>query len=431
MSEDNQNQNTYINKAISSAFLLRICGLGLAFLSQILLARIFPKAELGSYFFLMSISTLIIAFSTLGMNKAALKFVPTKSSDPKGNLHYVISYFSKVILISATSVALLAVLLLRLYSKNDIASLTIAGASIFLIICIIGALSEYYSGILLGYKKTVLSLLTTQVVKPVLMLCGIAVIWVFGFSTEFITVLAVNAIAAIGVFILIRFFYHKLGSAKGSSTFESSGEKKELLVLGLGFQGIVLCNIFLTQTDSIMIGIMLTSEDVASYAVALKVAGLLTFFLNASNMVAAPLISKYYAESRIEQLRVLVRYISRLVIFVTGFFAFAVILFSEKILGLFGSTYTDAATLLQILCVGTFFNSMTGPASYLLSLTGHQREVLLVLAGSAILNIILNYVLIAYMGLLGAAVATCIVTIFWNLALFFIVRNRIGITTFI
>ena len=51
-------------------------------------------------------------------------------------------------------------------------------------------------------------------------------------------------------------------------------------------------------------------------------------------------------------------------------------------------------------------NSFVGPAGFLMMMTGHHREAALILAMAALLQIVMNAILIPRYGLIGAATAT-------------------------
>ena len=422
---------SYIHKAISGGFMLKIMGLGLGVLSQIILARTYPQDELGSYFFLISISAFVIAISTFGMNKASLKFIPLKINKNINNLEWIIKYFSKRIVTAGGVIGLIFIMAVWMIGNEKLPQITIVGVASFIVICMSSSATEFYTGVIQGYKKIALSIVPTYVVKPVLIIIGVGLLWISDIPAGYTSILIINGVASILVLGLIMRFYRKIKTKSTINKFENISEKKELILLGVGFQGILICNIFLTQTDSVMIGLLLGAGEVASYVIALKVANLLTFFLTITNTVAAPIISKLYADDELEKLKVVIRYICRIVFLVTGVTALVIIMYAEDILGIFGDVYKESAIILKILCLGAFVNSITGPASYLLSLTGHQKEVLGILLMSVALNILMNYLLISSLGLIGAAISTCITTVIWNLSLFLIVKMKLGITSFL
>jgi O-antigen/teichoic acid export membrane protein len=70
-----------------------------------------------------------------------------------------------------------------------------------------------------------------------------------------------------------------------------------------------------------------------------------------------------------------------------------------------------------------------GSASLLLVMTGHERDAAVGLGIGALLNIVLSLILIPQWGLEGAAVATTISMVAWNLLLVAFVFKRLQIHT--
>ena len=62
----------------------------------------------------------------------------------------------------------------------------------------------------------------------------------------------------------------------------------------------------------------------------------------------------------------------------------------------------------------------------LLNMTGHERDTALVVGMSAVANIALNLLLIPRLGLEGAAIATALGTLAWNVLLSYFVYKRLG-----
>ena len=68
---------------------------------------------------------------------------------------------------------------------------------------------------------------------------------------------------------------------------------------------------------------------------------------------------------------------------------------------------------------------MCGPVGVTLYMTGHESIANRIFTASAVLNVILNFALIPRFGIVGAAVATSISLIAWNLGLWVVVRRRL------
>ena len=60
-------------------------------------------------------------------------------------------------------------------------------------------------------------------------------------------------------------------------------------------------------------------------------------------------------------------------------------------------------------------------------MTGHERDVMLVVISSTILNIIITFLLTPHYGIVGGAIAHAVTLAIAQIAMFFAVRKRMGI----
>jgi O-antigen/teichoic acid export membrane protein len=107
--------------------------------------------------------------------------------------------------------------------------------------------------------------------------------------------------------------------------------------------------------------------------------------------------------------------------------AIAAVIWGQTILGWFGPEFTDAKNAFDILVVGQLVNALAGPVGYLLTMTGHQTQAARILGACAAANLVLNALLIPSFGGTGAAVATSVSMIAWNVSMAWVVRRELDI----
>jgi O-antigen/teichoic acid export membrane protein len=78
------------------------------------------------------------------------------------------------------------------------------------------------------------------------------------------------------------------------------------------------------------------------------------------------------------------------------------------------------------LCLATI-GSIGG---YLLTMTGHQRDASIVIASTAVFNLLLTLVLTPMFGIIGTATATAIAVLLRGILLAVIVRRKVGVSLF-
>ena len=159
----------------------------------------------------------------------------------------------------------------------------------------------------------------------------------------------------------------------------------------------------------------------------MKTAVSISFFLTAVNAVAAPRIAALHAQGKRAELQTLVSTMAHWIFWPALATSAAAIIFGLTILAMFGPAFSAGYDALVILVCGHLVRASTGLVSDLLGVTGHQDENAWVLAWSALLNVILNVLLIPRFGIVGAATATAVTMAFWNVWLWLLARGRVGV----
>jgi len=239
-------------------------------------------------------------------------------------------------------------------------------------------------------------------------------------------ILGLYIIVIISSYWLIKESLIEIGNVKGTDTTSYFSILKFSLPLLLAGSMMFLIN----WIDTVMVGMFLTERDVGIYNIALKLSGLLLIFLTAVNTVAAPIFSENFTAGNFKNLQQSVQYSTKLIFILTVPVFVLMVLFPEFILGIFGEAFQEGKPALIILCFGNLMNALAGSAGYFLLMTNSQIAFMNITAGSAILAIILNYLLIPIMGIEGAALATCIGMFVWNGACILFIRQTYNIKTY-
>ena len=82
---------------------------------------------------------------------------------------------------------------------------------------------------------------------------------------------------------------------------------------------------------------------------------------------------------------------------------------------------------MKILLVCQVINVITGSVINLMTMTKYQKETLYVFSMSLVFNLVLNLVLIPIYGMEGAAWATGITTIVWNITALLLIRKKLKV----
>jgi O-antigen/teichoic acid export membrane protein len=186
-------------------------------------------------------------------------------------------------------------------------------------------------------------------------------------------------------------------------------------------------NIILKRTDILMLGAMAGSKTVGIYAAAVRISGLLTFGLASLNMIAAPMISQLYASKKHVELQQMLSFSAKILAVFAFPLTLVTILFGKWMLGFFGIGFDSAYTALVILVAGQLINTLSGSVGLLMAMTGHQNQSAFIMGVCFFINILLNLVFISYWGINGAALATSLSAMLWNILLLIYIRKNIDL----
>ena len=196
----------------------------------------------------------------------------------------------------------------------------------------------------------------------------------------------------------------------------------------------------MSWTDKLMLGI-LDSPDVISgiatssaqigiYHTAFKLSMFATIGLMAVKSIASPKFAELYQKNDIKILEKVTQQSTKLIFWTTLPLVIIFILFSEKLMLLFGEEFRLGVFSFIILSLGRVVVSFSGAAGNLLQMCGKQVIFMNVAIIGSVINIILNFSLIPIYGINGSAISTMISLVAFNLLLVYFVKREFGFYTF-
>jgi O-antigen/teichoic acid export membrane protein len=293
------------------------------------------------------------------------------------------------------------------------------------------ALGDLRGAALRGLNRVIQGQLPEQVILPgfyILLILGAGFVLPTGHLTPvmamLLRVLAAALAFAIGAWLLWRATPLEVRHSK--PVYESRRWLASTLPLAftssMGFIN--------SRASIIILGLFVSSTDVGIYRVADQMAILVSIGLDAMNMVIAPQFAHLYAIGDMGRLQRLATASARVVLCLTLPVALVFLFFGKTLLNLvFGPEFIPAYEPLAILTVGQLINSATGSVGFLLMMTGYEQDTARGMAIAAVSNIVLNLVLVPLWGTKGAALASAITLVIWNVLLWLAVRRRLKINS--
>ncbi|PCJ25300.1 MAG: hypothetical protein COA97_08235 [Flavobacteriales bacterium] len=274
----------------------------------------------------------------------------------------------------------------------------------------------------IGLKKVEHSLLPENIIRPFIFLITIIIVW------EFFSPISINSAIITNLFsILIAFIvsYYLLSKFILKMNNLPTYENKKWMRLGFTFLLLTVTIAINSRADILMLGFFGHTDKVGIYNIAVKFSAFIALPLLIANRILVPYISKYF-ETQKEKLSVMIKKIIRLV-FALGSIGFLVFIFiGGELLSFFGKEFEIAYWSLILLSTGQLINIFVGPVGNVLTMSNYEKIALKSMVISAILNILLNVILIPIYDINGAAIATCTSLVFWNIAQFVLVKKKLN-----
>ena len=188
-----------------------------------------------------------------------------------------------------------------------------------------------------------------------------------------------------------------------------------------------LATLLMGRIDILMLGILAKPEDVGVYSIVFKLGVLPILIPAAVATIMAPKISELHWSGKHEDLKCLTRLSCRLM-FWSSLPVVVILLLAPRFwLGLFGDEFSSGMLALVFVTFCPFITSASGFVGTFLNMTGKQTVYRNVIVTAVALNILLNYLLIPWFGVAGAAAASLATTLFWNIAGVVYVKRVFGI----
>lgn len=195
----------------------------------------------------------------------------------------------------------------------------------------------------------------------------------------------------------------------------------EALKFGLPLVFVTIGYYLLNLSDRYIIKYLLGAEAVGLYGFGYRVAGVLNMLLILPfSLSFMPIAFKIFGQKDDG------RYFSKMMTYSTFFFVWGFIflsLFSKELIEIFSASqdYKNASIFIPVILLSYVFSGMRLSATLGMLLTKNTKNIAWITIGSALLNIILNFIFIPVYGLMAAAINTLIAYL-----LFYIITQRIS-----
>lgn len=411
--------------------LMKLSGAALALSVVIILARVLGPAEYGVYAYVIALVSLLAVPVQAGLPTLVIRETARAAREHEWSILKGLWRWSTLAAGGfAFVIAIIVFIALPIASQR----ISEANVGVFywgLALVPLVAWGTLRGAALTGLHKIVLGQLPESLLRPGILLTFLlaGLLWLPGFQPSAneameLTVLA-GLLSLITVSIVLR-----LNCPTKLSYVQPVYRHKVWFTAMWPLAFVAGMQVINGYADILILGFFTSSDKIGIYRVATQTATLVAFILQVVNTVVAPHFARMQAAGEKAQLQKLVTRSAQLTLLSALPIALTLILFGDVVLEiLFSSDYTGGYLPLAILAVGQLINAGVGSVGILLNMTGHERETAKGVALAAFINIPLNLILIPVWGMAGAALATSVSLIIWNIVLWRAVRRHLDMNT--
>lgn len=411
------------------AFMIRVVSAAIAFVSQIVMARMMGQHEYGIFVFVWVLVVLIGNLSCLGFHSAQIRFLPQfEAVNDVERIRGLTATARIFALLSSTGMLVTGLIALHFFG-GYIAPYYAMPLFIALFILPMIALGDTLEGTARANSWAIVALSPTYIIRPLLILAFMLfAVWMGAVKTAetaLVASLAAAYVTTIGQFFNI--------TRRLRGRFESGPARVDFVpwfkvaVPIFFIEGFIF---LLTNSDTVVTGLFLAPAEVAIYFAASKTMALVQFVYFSVKAATAPHFSALFAAGDRAALARFSGQSVRWVFWPSLFVGLAALLLGDVLLGMFGEGFTVGYNVMVILFFGIMCKAAVGPGEVLLTMAGEQSLCVKLYVVALAVNIGLNVLLIPLYGIQGAAYAAALGMLAEAILLHVAVRHRLGITLF-
>jgi O-antigen/teichoic acid export membrane protein len=411
------------------SFSIRVLSAAIAFVSQIILARLMGEEQYGIFVFVWVLVILVGNLSCLGFPSAQIRFLPEfEAADDFDRIRGMTTWSRIFAMVSASVVGMTGVIALHFFGSL-IESYYVMPLFVAMFILPMIALGDTMEGTARANSWAVVALSPTYIVRPLLILLFMLAAVYFGAPRTALTAM-VTSLGATYVTTIVQFFNIDWRIRRRFDTGPRRVEFGVWLKVALPIFLIDGFSFLLTNSDTVITGLFLSPREVGIYFAASKTMAFVQFVLFSVKAASAPQFSTLYATERWQELGRFAARTTRWTFWPVLGIGIVALAFGHFLLSMFGPGFTAGYDVMVILFLGVLGRSTVGPAESLLTMAGEQSLCVKLYAVALAANIGFNVLLIPLYGIEGAALAAAGAMLVEAVLLHIAVRAKLSISMF-
>ena len=373
---------------------------------MIVLARFLLTPEsFGLLHYGLSIVGVIAIFGTLGLPSSAARYITEFAETEPGQVRHVIRFSLVVVLglsiVVGAGIAAGSGLIATALEEPDLAPLLVIGAGYIVFGTLrssVGRLFQAVNRVDWSGRLTALSGVSRLIGAVLLVLAGFGAV---GALAGYVVGFAITA--AVGGVV----FYRSQYTSFPSTDEMLPGLRRRILEYSVPLTATRGANVLDKRIDTVLVGMFIGPAAVGFYTIAKQVSQFASIPAESLGYTISPAIGEQSAKQNRSRARQVYESSLQHVVLLYVPAMVGLILVADPVVStVFGPEYAGAAPVLQVLAGFMLVNAVNKVTSDGLDFLGRARERAIVKTVTSVANFLLNLLLIPWLGVVGAAVAT-------------------------
>jgi len=396
-----------IGTQFKTEFVAKIVSMVSGALLAILLARLLQPESYGILFLSLSILGTLNLFSKLGISKSGARYISefkeTDTSQVPGIIGVSFLYVTITSFVVGVCLFVARELVTSVLNEPGLVPFLAIGTLYI-------ALTTYTTFV----RRTLQGL---EDIKPAAAVHALESGSRFVFAVG-IVLLGFGALGALGGYILSSFvaavagciyIYIRYVRPGGGLGWPTDGLPRRIAEYSLPLTATRSADVLDKRVDTILVGFFLNPTAVSFYTIGKQVAGFVQSPASALGFTVSPTYSSLQTQGDTEKAATVLEESLTHILLLYLPAAAGLILVAEPMVRLvFGSEYTGAAPVVQLLALYAVLHAVSSLVSNGLDYLGRARERAIIKTVTSVLNVVLNVILIPRIGVVGAAAATVV-----------------------
>lgn len=410
-----------------AAFAIYALSIGLTYVSQLLIAHIAGAAIYGMYAYVFAWMTVLAYFSALGFDIAVLRFVPAYEAKQDWQLlRGVIQYAQRRAAVLGGLIIVIGFLIIQLRGPNmprELRHAFLLGLALVPIL----ALLWIRCSVVRAFGGVVWAVAPDRLVRDGMLVAIvlIAAIWLQYRLDASELIMATLISSLLGLALTNNAMQRLRPLAARDAVPAYAAETWRAVALPLVLIGAV--EALMNRTGVLLLGMFGDTKAAGIYSIVFNIAFVVALPRTAVNILFAPTISSLYARQDRVMLHALIAKSVAWMLCAGATVAVILSIFAEPLLAWFGSGFESGASALRILLIGQVIACGAGSQRNIMLMTGHERAAAAILVSFAAANAAACALLANLMGVTGAAIATTVTLVLWNVAMAVFIWRRLGL----